>query len=232
MKEIISTWRHVFKLDPDRDISDEDLDLICSSNTDGLIVGGTTGVTYENTIDLLSRIRRYPVPAVLEISHPESIVPGFDGFLIPLVLNAQDPDWLFNPHIEALKQFGPIMKWEEIMVEGYIVLNKHSSVAQVTKAKTDMTLDECVAYGRLADQLLNLPIVYMEYSGEYGNPKWVEQIRSKLKSSRLIYGGGIRSASQAQEMAQHADTVVIGNIIYEDIETALQTVDAVKNKGV
>ena len=31
-------------------------------------------------------------------------------------------------------------------------------------------------------------------------------------------------------MAQHADTVVVGNIIYDDIKAALKTVKAVKGE--
>ena len=62
------SWRHTFKLDPDKTIDDEALELICESGTDAIIVGGTYGVTFDNTLDLMSRIRRYAVPAVLEIS--------------------------------------------------------------------------------------------------------------------------------------------------------------------
>ncbi|MCS0543699.1 geranylgeranylglyceryl/heptaprenylglyceryl phosphate synthase, partial [Aeromonas veronii] len=43
-----------------------------------------------------------------------------------------------------------------------------------------------------------------------------------------FYGGGIKTAEQAKEMGQFADTVVVGNIIYEDMNAALKTVQAVK----
>ncbi len=32
------------------------------------------------------------------------------------------------------------------------------------------------------------------------------------------------------EIAEYADTVVVGNVIYDDLKTALQTVKAVKDK--
>ena len=63
----IKEWRHVFKLDPNKEISDEDLELICESGTDAIIIGGTDGVTLENVLDLMSRVRRFTVPCVLEI---------------------------------------------------------------------------------------------------------------------------------------------------------------------
>ncbi|MGR5873846.1 geranylgeranylglyceryl/heptaprenylglyceryl phosphate synthase [Bacillus pacificus] len=51
-----------------------------------------------------------------------------------------------------------------------------------------------------------------------------------MKQAKLYYGGGISNAEQAKEMAQHADTVVVGNIIYDDIKAALKTVKAVKGE--
>ena len=37
----INGWKHVFKLDPNKDISDEHLEQVCESGTDAIIVGGT-----------------------------------------------------------------------------------------------------------------------------------------------------------------------------------------------
>jgi putative glycerol-1-phosphate prenyltransferase len=61
-------WRHVFKLDPNKEISDDKLEKICESGTDAVIVGGSDGVTLEKVLDLMARIRRYTVPCVLEVS--------------------------------------------------------------------------------------------------------------------------------------------------------------------
>ena len=38
----------------------------------------------------------------------------------------------------------------------------------------------------------------------------------------------LQSVEQAKEMAQFADVIVVGNIIYENLEEALETVTAVK----
>ncbi len=45
MNYSLHEWNHIFKLDPAKEISDEDLDAICESGTDAVIVGGTDGVT-------------------------------------------------------------------------------------------------------------------------------------------------------------------------------------------
>ncbi|MGE7912141.1 heptaprenylglyceryl phosphate synthase [Lysinibacillus xylanilyticus] len=222
-------WRHVFKLDPAKDISDEALEKICESGTDVIIVGGTDGVTLDGVLDLLVRVRRFEVPIALEISAIDSVTPGYDYYFIPTVLNSDDPKWIKNLHHEAIKEYGDIMVWDELVAEGYCILNPDCKVAEVTNAKTDLSIDDVVAYARLAENFFRLPVFYVEYSGTYGDIEVVSAVKNELKNTRLFYGGGITSAQQAAEMAKYADTVVVGNIIYEDLKAALATVKAVKN---
>lgn len=221
-------WRHLFKLDPNKDIDDEALEAICESGTDAVIVGGSDGVTLDNTLNLLARIRRYSVPCVLEISDVEAVTPGFDFYFIPTVLNSRDPKWIVGLHHEALKEFGQVMSWEEIAVEGYCILNGDSKAAALTDAVSHLSTDDVVAYAQMAENLFSLPIFYLEYSGVYGDPALVKQVQKSLNQTKLFYGGGIESEQQASEMAEFADTVVVGNVIYTDLKEALKTVDAVK----
>lgn len=221
-------WRHVFKLDPDKTIDDDALEALCESGTDAIIVGGTLGVTYENTLELMARIRRYAVTAVQEISNLQAIVPGFDAYLVPLVLNATNPEWMFTPHVHALRQFGSHIHWEEIITEGYLVCNPDSAVASLTGAKPLEGTDEAKAYAQVASKLCRLPIVYVEYSGTYGDPEVVRACKAGADQAQLFYGGGITTPEQAKEMAGLADTIVVGNVIYEDLSAALATVAAVK----
>ena len=74
---------------------------------------------------------------------------------------------------------------------------------------------------------MNLPIVYLEYSGVYGDMETVRTVRRSLDNARLFYGGGITSAQQASEAAI-SDTIVVGNVVYDHLEQALETVKAVK----
>ncbi|KOY81793.1 heptaprenylglyceryl phosphate synthase [Lysinibacillus macroides] len=222
-------WKHVFKLDPAKEISDENLEKICESGTDVIVVGGTDQVTLDGVLDLLVRVRRFEVPIALEISTLDAVTPGYDYYFIPTVLNSDDPKWIKNLHHEAIKEYGDIMVWDELVAEGYCILNPNCKAAQVTGAKTDLTIDDVVAYARLAENFFKLPVFYIEYSGMYGDPEIVSAVKQELKHTKLFYGGGITSAKQAAEIAQFADTVVVGNIIYEDLKAALATVKAVKN---
>lgn len=221
------TWRHVFKLDPAKAISDEQLERICESGTDAILIGGSDNVTLDNVLDLMARVRRYTVPVVLEVSTIEAVTPGFDFYFIPTVLNSDNPLWVKGLHHEAIREYGDIMDWEELIPEGYCILNPDCKAAELTQAKTDLTLDDVLAYARMAEHFFRLPIFYMEYSGTYGDAGWVRDVRNVLDNTRLFYGGGIDSVEKAKEMAALADTVVIGNLIYENIENAMATVKAV-----
>ena len=224
----IRQWRHVFKLDPNKDISDKDLEKICESGTDAIMVGGTDGVTIEGVLDLMSRVRRYTVPCILEVSDAEAITPGYDLYFIPTVLNSTNTKWVTGLHHEAVKEYGDIMDWDEILIEGYCILNGECKAAQLTQSKTDLTVEDVRAYAMMAEKMFHLPIFYLEYSGTYGDPDLVQQVKNTLEKTVLFYGGGIQTFEQAVEMGESADVIVVGNSIYEDLDKALKTVQAVK----
>lgn len=223
-----SQWNHIFKLDPNKEISDDELEKICESGTDAILVGGTDDVTLDATISLLVRIRRYAVPCILEVSNLEAVTPGYDFYFIPTVLNSNDPKWIIGMHQQAMKEFAHLVHAEELVMEGYCILNEDCKAAKLTSAVTDLSVEDIVAYAEVSEQLLKLPIFYLEYSGIYGSPEVVEEVSKVLNKTKLFYGGGISSTQQAIEMKQFADTIVVGNIIYENLQEALLTVKAVK----
>lgn len=221
-------WRHVFKLDPEREIGDAALEALCGSGTDAILVGGSSGVTFDNTVDLLARLRRYEAACALELSDPACGVPGFDGYFIPSVLNTSRAEWIVGRHAAALRDFGHLLPWESVAGEAYLVLNGDSTVARTTGADTDIGEREAVAYSQIADRLWRVPVLYIEYSGTFGDMALVRRVRDGLRQARLFYGGGVDGPEKARLAAEAADTVVVGNLIYDRLEAALATVGAVK----
>lgn len=228
MKEMIKDWKHIFKLDPDRELSDEALDAVCMSGSDAIMIGGSSGITYDNTVDLLSRVRRYELPCVQEVSDLSAVVPGFDLYMIPMVLNTEDSRWITGLHQAAIEEYGYMIPWELLVSEGYVVLNPDSTVAKLTGARTDLDESNVVAYAQVADKLMNLPIVYVEYSGMFGDMDTVKAVHQSMSNAQVFYGGGICSYDTAKAAAKVSDTIVVGNILYSDLKAALSTVAAVK----
>ncbi|MNC42340.1 Heptaprenylglyceryl phosphate synthase [compost metagenome] len=145
-----------------------------------------------------------------------------------MVLNTSDTDWILGHHRKAIERFGSLIPWEFVLTEGYIVLNEDSSVARLTGADSRLSARGAAAYAQIADKLMQLPVVYLEYSGTFGNMETVREVRETVENSQLFYGGGITGESEAQQAAALCDTVVVGNIIYQDMQQALLTVQAVK----
>lgn len=159
------------------------------------------------------------------------IVPGFDLYFIPTVLNSAHPDWIVGLHKDAMKEYGDLMSMEEIVPEGYVILNEECKAAKLTEANTALDIDDVRAYARVAEHLMKLPIFYLEYSGTLGDIELVKETKAVLHETVLFYGGGIESEEQAKDFAQHADVVVVGNVIYDNFKEALKTVDAVKKSS-
>lgn len=130
-------------------------------------------------------------------------------------MNSTDIRWIVGKHWEWVKN--QKVDWEKVVPEAYIVLNPDSSVGKVTKSVCNLSPDDVAAYTSVADRYFHFPIVYIEYSGTYGDPAVVKAASDVLDQAVLYYGGGIDSASRAAEMARYADTIVVGNAVYRKV---------------
>ena len=220
-------WVHVTKLDPDKQLKPGDIDAIASSGTDALMLSGTLNVTKENLADLQKQIRKSGLPLVMEPAGPEAVLMDVDYVFVPSVLNSADVQWIVGKHRAWVQQAKGQIPWDLIVPEAYIVLNPNSSVGKVTRAVCDLKAAEVAAYTTVADHYFHFPIVYLEYSGTFGDPDIVKAASEAVDKSVLYYGGGINSAEKAAKMAQFVDTIVVGNAVYDQGAAVLKaTVDA------
>lgn len=221
-------WRHAFKLDPNKRLEDDVLQALLASGTDAFIIGGTDGVNAANTYALFARLRDCGIPLALEMSHPEHAISGFDHYFIPTVLNAASVDWIIGHQARAFERYGHQFDARHVTGQGYLVLNPDAKVAHVTEANTELTIEERIAYAEVGHHLFRLPSLYIEYSGTFGDVAFLKELRLALPEAHLFYGGGIDGAAKARAVAPHADTIVVGNVIYENVEGALATVHALR----
>ena len=62
------------------------------------------------------------------------MTPGFDFYFIPTVFNSTKVEWINGIHHEALREYGHMMNWDEIIAEGYCILNPDCKAAKLTGA--------------------------------------------------------------------------------------------------
>jgi phosphoglycerol geranylgeranyltransferase len=217
------SWKHITKLDPDRKNSLTKIETIVQSGTDAVMISGTQNITSGKVSLLIDALSVFDIPKILEPATPDAVVSdGIDYIFVPMVLNAGDLQWVVGKHRDWIMK-GEV-DWHMVVPEAYIVLNPRSAVAQVTRANTSVTVAEVCAYAVYADKFLHLPIVYLEYSGVYGDPAVVQQVSAALTEATLLYGGGIVSRATALEMMQFADVIVVGNVAYTALEQFLETI--------
>ena len=223
-------WVHVTKLDPDKQLRPGDIDAIAASGTDALMLSGTLNVTQENLATLQKQVKAYNLPLVMEPASPDAVLmQGIDYVFVPSVINSTDVQWIIGKHSTWIQKQKQKIEWDLIVPEAYIVLNPDSAVGKLTKSLCDLKAEEVAAYAAVADHYFHFPIIYIEYSGTYGDPAVVKAASEALKNAILYYGGGINSAEKAAQMSKYADTIVVGNAVYDQGAAVLKaTVDAIQ----
>lgn len=216
-------WDLVVKLDPDKELSDEAWQTLLKANIDAVIIGGTQNITTENSIGLYKSLvaRGYIGVVLQELTDPEVILPEVNGYLLPLVLNTSEMTWLRDAHLSAISLYGSLIPWEKVIPVSYLVCNDEAAVAKKTKSSAP-NIDEAIAYLSWAENVLNQDLFYIECSGAYGEPELVRAISRKKSKANIIYGGGIKTVVQALEMKPYCDTLVIGNIMYENPQALMK----------
>jgi phosphoglycerol geranylgeranyltransferase len=218
-----TNWRHITKLDPDKNNTKEVIQTVLESGTDAIMVSGTQRITKRKVVKLINSLKGYGIPIVLEPVKAEAVTFDVDYIFVPSVINSRDRWWIIEAHVNWISRIKKIAPWEKIISEAYIVLNPKSAVAKATKSIVNLTLNQIVSYAIFADRFLNFPIVYIEYSGVYGDPNVVKAVKKELRKAKLFYGGGINSKEKAEEMAKYA-TIVVGNVVYEDLNKFKETI--------
>lgn len=222
-------WNHILKIDPDKDLPEGvTYGDLCATGTDAIEVGGTMGITEENMSAVIEACAEHDVALYQEPSSPDVVVEddALDGYLIPTVFNAGSPFWITGAHKEWVR-LDTDLDWERTATEAYIVMNPEADVATYTEADCDLSAEDVASYAEVAERMFGQEIVYLEYSGTFGDPSVVEAAAEATDESTLFYGGGIDGYDSAFRMATHADVIVVGNLAHEaGVDAVRDTVEA------
>ncbi|WP_324759106.1 phosphoglycerol geranylgeranyltransferase [Haloarcula montana] len=225
-------WDHIVKIDPDKTLVDgETFEDVAATGTDAIEVGGTTGMTEEKMQRVVEACGKYDIPVYIEPSNPASVVHSdrHDGYLVPVVMNAGDVTWITGAHKEWIRIDDEI-DWSRTFTEAYIVMNPEASVATYTQADCDLDAEEVAAYAEAAEHLLGQEIVYVEYSGMLGDTEIVSAAAEAIDDATLFYGGGIGDYESARRMAEHADTIVVGDLVHDEgVDAVRETVEGARD---
>ncbi|MEF8808981.1 phosphoglycerol geranylgeranyltransferase [Natronomonas sp.] len=225
-------WDHIVKIDPDKTLVEgETFEDVCATGTDALEIGGTTGMTEEKMARAVEAAGAYDIPIYIEPSNVASVVhrDELDGYLVPVVLNAGDVFWTVGAHKEWARLDDDI-DWSRTFTEAYVIMNPEASVAEYTEADCNLEADDVAAYAEVAEQMLGQDIVYIEYSGTYGDPEVVQAATDAVDDATVFYGGGIGDYDTAYEMASHADTVIVGDLVHDEgVDAVAETVRGAKD---
>jgi len=221
-------WDHIVKIDPDKDLVEgETYEDVCATGTDAIEIGGTTGMTTDKMQRVIDACATYDVPLYLEPSAPEVAVndEALDGYLIPTVFNAGDPFWTVGAHKEWAR-LEEDLPWDRITTEAYVVMNPEASVAAYTEANCDLGPDDVAAYAKVAEEMFGQEIIYVEYSGTLGDADVVSAAQDATEDATLFYGGGVHDYDSAHTMGEHADVVVVGDLVHDEgVDAVRETVE-------
>jgi putative glycerol-1-phosphate prenyltransferase len=210
-------------IDPDKfdDVIFQRLEALNAfEKADFIFVGGSLiqGVNLGETIETIKKICTKPV--VIFPGSNMHIDSHADGILLLSLISGRNPDFLIGQHIVA----APILKKSklETLATGYMLIEGGKpTTASYMSNTTPIPHDkpEVAVCTAMAGEMLGLKLIYAD-TGSGANKsvsnKMIYMLK-KMVNLPLIIGGGIKNASQAQEMWEAgADILVIGNAIEEN----------------
>lgn len=111
--------------------------------------------------------------------------------------------------------------FEQAVFEAYIIQNLDSAAAETANVGDDdlLTPDQAAEHALAAEDHLGSEVIYLEYSGTFGDDEAVsilESVDDSVTWSRIWYGGGLYSRTDAQTILDAgADAVIVGNVFHE-----------------
>ncbi|MFQ5883892.1 MAG: geranylgeranylglyceryl/heptaprenylglyceryl phosphate synthase [Thermoplasmata archaeon] len=230
---------HMTLLDPDKQEPSEAGNMArmaVEAGSDAIMIGGSTGVEQGNLEYTVKEIKNsVDVPTILFPAGAHTISKYADAIYFMSILNSENVKNIVG---EQRKASLVIKKMEiQTIPMGYLIVEPGMTVGRVGEASLIPRENPRIAVEyTLAGQYLGMGLIYLEAGSGAPAPVPKEMIRS-VKAEMdipLVVGGGIRSGSDAKQVAEAgADVVVTGTIVEMDRSLSVlhDIVESIKSVG-
>jgi phosphoglycerol geranylgeranyltransferase len=226
---------HLTLLDPNKQSPHEAGQMsveAASAGTDGIMIGGSTGVSSESFKKTIEEIKkRISLPVIIFPTSASSLCKNADAMFFMSLLNSMDIRFLTREQMFGAK-FIKHTGLETISM-GYIIISPGMMAGEVGKAQLIPRNDyeSAVNYSLLA-QYFGMKLVYLEAGSGAPEPVAIEMVSEVKKniSIPLIVGGGIRQAKIAFEIAEAGADIIVTGTVVEDATNIRSTLEEIISK--
>ncbi len=220
---------HLTLIDPDEQspkVAGEIASQTSSAGSDGIMVGGSTGVDGKILDETIREIKdACDIPIILFPSNEGGISKEADAIFFMSLLNSGDVFFVTR----AQKNGAPKVKeygLEPISL-AYLVVEPGGTVGEVGKADliAREDVETAVAYS-LASKFWGMKCVYLEAGSGAEDPVPVEMIQEVNDSvdSTILVGGGIRTPEMAADRVEAGANIIVTGTVIEEAENKLTKV--------
>jgi phosphoglycerol geranylgeranyltransferase len=223
---------HLTLIDPNKqqpDQAGEMCRLATEAGTDGIMVGGSTGVSSESFEETISEIKNNTsLPVIIFPTNRNSLSKNADAVFFMSLLNSTNIKYITREQRLGAR-FIKITGMEAISM-GYILISPGMKVGEIGEAELIErdNIDESVNYALLAEYF-GMKLVYLEAGSGAPLPVPTEMV-SAVKGSiniPLIIGGGIRDPDTAAAVAEAGADVIVTGTIVEDTKNIKSTLSEI-----
>lgn len=223
-------------IDPDKPSQSALIDLCQKAQTDGadiIFVGGSL-LSRDSLEDCLQTVRAHcQIPVLLFPGSVLQISDKADGILFLSLISGRNPDLLIGNHVIA----APYLKTSrlEVLPTAYMLVDCGTTTTAIYMSNSKAlphNKPDIAACTAMAGEMLGLRFFYLD--GGSGadktvSPAMVKAVRKSIDRP-IIVGGGIRTAQEAQTIAEAgADVIVVGNLFEKNPEALGEIAAAIHN---
>lgn len=225
---------HLTLLDPNKQSPEKAGEMSAQAveaGTDGIMIGGSTGVSADSFEKTISEIKnRISLPVIIFPTSASSLSKNADAIFFMSLLNSKNIRFITREQFHGANFVNHT--GVEAISMGYIIISPGMMVGQVGEAELveRSDLESAINYSLIA-QYFGMKLVYLEAGSGAPDPVPAEMVSAVKKSINipLIIGGGIRKPRVASEIAEAGADVIVTGTIVEDASNIKDTLGEIIN---